>query len=64
MWLARIWDIRWWTINGIISLVHDFQKVAHEVLNEVLKMCEHFQVLVVIYKLPYTLKDYKNTPRH
>ncbi|KAA0035179.1 uncharacterized protein E6C27_scaffold57G002810 [Cucumis melo var. makuwa] len=43
---------------------HEIQKIAHEIINEGMRLDDQFQVAVIIDKLPPLWKDFKNTLRH
>ncbi|KAA0026075.1 uncharacterized protein E5676_scaffold1970G00500 [Cucumis melo var. makuwa] len=43
---------------------HEIQKIAHEIISEVMPLDDQFQVAVIIDKLPQLWKDFKNTLRH
>ncbi|TYK21962.1 uncharacterized protein E5676_scaffold543G00080 [Cucumis melo var. makuwa] len=43
---------------------HETQKIAHEIINEGMRLDDQFQVAVIIDKLPPLWKDFKNTLRH
>lgn len=48
----------------VISQSHELQKITYEVLSKGMKLCEQFQVSILINKLSYGWKDFRKTPCH
>ena len=62
--VGRFLDYKMVDSRMVMSQLGELQLIIHEILDEGMKLCETFQVVIIIEKLPPSWKDFKSYLKH